>query len=109
MPSVCIHHGPDQHIPSRAFSDLAEELATAVQNRLGAEREKIQSMAIALAHPPLGRPVYVEIKARDSEERGDEALEAFIDQVDDITCRAFGARCRIRYFRYPGASLAAAN
>ena len=109
MPSVCIHHGPHQRIPASAFAELAHALAAAIESCLGAEREKVQIMAVPLSHPPLGRPVYVEIKARDSEARGDAVLAAFIDQVDALTFEAFGCRCRIRYFRYPGAFLAAAN
>lgn len=109
MPSVCIHYGPDQLTSPRQFADLAEELAATIERCLGADREKIQIMPVQLAHPPLGRPVYIEIRARDSKARGDEVLRGFIDQVDEITFRAFGARCRIRYFRYPGEFLAAAN
>jgi len=109
MPSVCIHYGPDQHTSRRDFSDLAEALAASIESCLGANREKIQIMPVRLAHPPLGRPVYIEIKARDSKARGDEVLRRFIGQVDEITFQAFGTRCRIRYFRYPGEFLAAAN
>ncbi len=109
MPSVCIHYGPDQHLSPRQFADLAQELAAAIENGLGADRDKIQIMPVQLAQPPLGRPVYIEIKARSNEARGEEVLGRFIDQVDEITFRAFGTRCRIRYFRYPDGFLAAAN
>ncbi len=66
-------------------------------------------MFVELAHPPLGQPVHIEIKARDNERRSDEVLADFVGQVDECTTRSFGDRCRIRYFRYPDEFLAAAN
>lgn len=109
MPSVCIHYGPELELSADGFAGLAQALAAAVEEGLGAAPDLIQIMSVRLAHPPLGRPVYVEIKARDTEARGDEVVGAFVDRVDEITHRTLGVRCRIRYFRYPGEVLAAAN
>ena len=90
MSSVCIHYEPDRPISPRQFADLAEKLTAVIEDCLGADREKIQIMPVQLACPPLGRPVYIEIKARDNKTRGDEVLGRFIEQVDEITFRALG-------------------
>ena len=81
MPSLCIHYGPDRPLSRRRFLDLAEELAAAIEHGLGAHRDVIQIMPVQLAHPPLGRPVYVEIKAR----------AAHPDRIERVL-RAHGAR-----------------
>ena len=66
-------------------------------------------MPIALAHPPLGRVAYVEIKARDSDARTDAVVQQFIVALDSLTQAVFGGPCRIRYTRVPGDLLVTAN
>jgi len=109
MPSVTIHVGPDQKLDGGQFADLSEVLATLIVDRLGAAADKVQVMPVALAQAPLGRPVYIEIKARKTTARTEQVLKDFVGQVDEITFQAFGCRCRIRYFAYPGEFLAASN
>ena len=109
MPTVSLQYGPDDRIDAAAFAALSEELSGRIESRLGARRETIQILPTLLEHRPHGSRVYVEIKARDTETRTDEVLVDFLQEVDEITYRTFGTRCRIRYFRYPGAFLAAVN
>ena len=109
MPSVAIQYGPEHSLDSDRFKELGNALVDAAQRILGAELDKIQIMPIELAHAPVGRPVYVEIKARDTASRPDEVLQNFVEEVDEITFQAFKSKCRIRYFKYPGTFLIAAN
>ena len=55
MPTVSIHYGPDHALDAATFAALAEDMAELIEQWLGPERQKIQIMPIALAHPPLGR------------------------------------------------------
>jgi len=109
MPSVSIHYGPDQELDSDDFISLSERLLASVVDHLGAQPDKVQIMLLALAYAPIGQPVYIEIKARSNEIRTVSVLQGFVEQVDHVTFKAFGCRCRIRYFSYPGDFLAAAN
>lgn len=109
MPSVALHYGPDHSLNAEHFKKLGDALVDAAQRVLGAELDKIQVMPIELAHTPVGRPIYIEIKARDTASRPDELLQSFVDEVDEISFQAFKVRCRIRYFKYPGTFLVATN
>ncbi len=109
MPSVSLHYGPAHALDAAAFETFAARLADVIIDTLGAAPETVQIMPVPLAHTPLGTPVYVEIKARDADARTDAVLDAFVARVDALTFESFGARCRIRYFKYPGTFLAAAN
>lgn len=109
MPTVNLQYGPDDRIDAAAFGVLSGELSDRIEKLLGAKRETIQILPTLLDHRPHGSRVYVEIKARDTEARTEEVLAAFLKEVDEITHRTFGTRCRIRYFRYPGEFLAAIN
>lgn len=109
MPTVSIHYGPDHALDAAAFAALAEDMAELIEQWLGPERQKIQIMPIALAHPPLGRVACVEIKARDSDARTDAVVQQFIAALDSLTQEVFGGPCRIRYTRVPGDLLVAAN
>lgn len=109
MPTISLQYGPDDRIDADAFGVLAGELSDRIEKFLGARRDTIQILPTLLDHRPHGARVYVEIKARDTESRTDKILSAFLQEVDEITHRAFGTRCRVRYFRYPGEFLAAIN
>ncbi len=109
MPSVSIHYGPDQKLDNPDFLALSQTLLDIIVNNLGAQSDKVQIMPLALAYAPIGQPVYIEIKARSTELRSESVLQGFVEQVDQVSFKAFGCRCRIRYFSYPGDFLAAAN
>ena len=109
MPSIIVHFNPANAAVLDGFSHFAEAMVRVIEDCLDAERSKIQIMSQALAHPPIGRPVYIEIKARDVEYRTDEVLADFISRVDELSREVFETPCRIRYIRYPSAFLVAAN
>ena len=109
MPSFSIHYGPEHKLDSRTFSGMAESLAGLAKDMLSAKPATIQILPVALAHTPLGSPIYVEIQARDEEHRSGEILTEFLKEVDAVTFETFGVRCRIRYFRFPASFLAAIN
>jgi hypothetical protein len=109
MPSVAVHFDPSESAISDGFPAFAEGVAGAILECLGAERDKVQIMAVPLVHPPIGRDVYIEIKARANERRSEAVLADFVGRVDELSRRHLGAVSRIRYFAYPGSFLAAAN
>ncbi len=109
MPSVAVHFHPNQTAISDGFPAFADAVAGAILDCLGAERDKVQIMALPLVHPPIGRDVYIEIKARANEQRSEAVLADFVGRVDALSRQHLGAVSRIRYFAYPGSFLAAAN
>lgn len=109
MPSVCVYFDPQVTTAVEGVPAFAEALASLIETSLGVGPEKIQIMSLAMAHPPVGRSVYIEIKARDKESRSDDLLNAFIAKVDGLSRARLGVVCRIRYTRVPEGVLVAAN
>lgn len=109
MPSVSLFYGPERKLEDKAFQAFATDLAEVIKDRLAAKPEVIQILPVQLAHTAFGPPVYIEIKARDVPHRDEAVLNGFLREVDEMTFKLFGCRCRIRYFRYPGSFLAAIN
>ncbi|MBT6096429.1 MAG: hypothetical protein HOH04_16200 [Rhodospirillaceae bacterium] len=109
MPSVSVHFDPNETTIHAGYSNFAEALVAVIEACLGAQRDKVQIMAVPLAHPPIGRTVYIEIKARANEHRTEAVLADFVQRVDALSRAELGTPCRIRYFGYPGSFLAAAN
>lgn len=109
MPSITVHFDPANGAVDDGFAEFAAQAAEAAETVLGAAPDKIQVLSLAMAHPPLGLPIYIEIKTRDTENRPDAVVETFVARVDALSRKYFETPCRIRYFRYPGSFLAAAN
>ncbi len=109
MPSVAVHFDPANVEAADGFPKFAEALVQLIEDCLGAQRDKVQIMAVPLARPPIGRDVYIEIKARANDYRSEAVLSDFVGRVDELSQAEMGTPCRIRYFGYPGSFLAAAN
>lgn len=109
MPNITIFHAGEQALDEAGFNAMASDMEAEIINILKALPETIQIMPVLLAHPPLGREVHVDIRARANDHRSGEVVESFLNRIDEITFKRFGTRCRIRYFSYTPEQLAARN
>jgi hypothetical protein len=109
MPTVTVHFDPGVASVADGMAGFTAELAKLIESRLSVGRDKIQIMPVALAGPPIGRAVAIELKARDTAARDDALLAAFVDAVDVLSREKLGVICRIRYLRTAENSIVAAN
>lgn len=109
MPSVTVHFDPAVTSVADRMAAFTGELADLIEASLAVGRDKIQILPVALAVPPIGRTVAIEIKARDTSARDTALLQDFVAAIDALSREKLGVVCRIRYLRTDDAVIVAAN
>lgn len=99
---------------SEQYSDVSsqfqEKCASLCIQRLGASPEKVQIQILVACLPPLGRPVYAEVKYRQNPNRDADLMTLFMEELEGIISLYYSVGTpRIRCFPQSSESLYARN